>query len=132
MADLVLPKESYILTGILFEVHNEMGPIYKEKHYVDKTEKNLIFKRIPYIREETIKKYFPNAEVPDLIPDFIIWMSIVLDAKAKRSIELDDIRQMSRYLDQTGLPLGIIVNFKKQKLEIKRIINPKRDKTKWP
>lgn len=132
MAQLILPDKSYLLMGIFFEVHNEMGPIYKEKHYVDRVEKKFIIKRVPYLREEAIKKFFPNVDIPDLIPDFILWMSAVVDAKAKRYIKLDDIRQMSRYLDQTGLPLGIIVNFKRQKLETKRIINPKRDKTRWP
>jgi len=42
MGDLILPKESYELMGVLFEVHNEMGPIYKEKHYADAIERKLI------------------------------------------------------------------------------------------
>lgn len=119
--------------GILFDIHNAMGPIYKEKHYVDAIEQKLIAKNVNYVREKPINLNFKNNVVcSNFIPDFIVWDSIVLDAKAKRFITNEDIRQMSRYLDQTGLPLAVVVNFKRQKLEYKRIINPKRDKNKWP
>lgn len=31
---LVYPKLSYILMGILFEVHNKLGTKYQEKHFL--------------------------------------------------------------------------------------------------
>lgn len=131
MSEIILPKESYELMGVLFKVHNELGPIYKEKHYVSEIERKLILKNIPYFREKKLSEFFPNVTIKELIPDFVIRMCIIFDAKAWRRIKDEDIRQMCRYLDQTGLPLGIVANFRKQKLEYKRIINPKRDKTKW-
>ena len=30
---LIFPELSYILMGILFEVHNKLGTKYQEKHY---------------------------------------------------------------------------------------------------
>lgn len=132
MGDLILPKESYELMGILFEVHNEMGPIYEEKYYANAIERKLISKKISYFRESPIGKIFPNIVIPELTPDFIIRQCIIFDVKAWRRIKQEDIRQVCQYLDQTGMPLGIIANFKRQRLEYKRIINPRRDKTKWP
>ncbi len=132
MGDIILPKESYELMGILFEVHNEMGPIYKEKHYMDVIERKLILKNIPYFREKSLGEIFPDVSIPELAPDLIFRMCIIFDAKAWWRIKDEDVRQMCRYLDQSKLPLGIIANFKKQKLEYKRIINPNRDKNKWP
>ena len=131
MSYLILPQESYKLMGMLFEVHNAMGPIYEEKHYVDAVEAIFKRERVNYIREKRIKLHFKNLKVPNFIPDFIVWDCIILDIKAKRYIQLSDIRQMSRYIKETGLPLGIIANFKRKKLEYKRIINPNRNKNKW-
>ena len=34
MAELILPKQSYQLVGLLFETYNELGPVsYQEKHF---------------------------------------------------------------------------------------------------
>lgn len=131
MSDLILPKESYRLMGMLFDVHNKLGPIYKEKHYTDAVEAKFKQEKIKYIREKSLRMHFKDLLVPDFAPDFIVWDCIVLDIKAYRYIKHDDLRQMSRYLNETKLPLGVIANFKRQMLEYKRIINPKRDKNKW-
>ncbi|MBU4331770.1 GxxExxY protein [Patescibacteria group bacterium] len=132
MSEIILPKESYELMSVLFEVHNELGPIYKEKDYADTVERKLILKSIPYFRERKLSEFFPNVNIKALVPDFVIRMCIIFDAKAWRRIKDEDVRQMCRYLDQSGLPLGIVANFRRQKLEYKRIINPKRDKVRWP
>ena len=121
---LVLPKESYELMGILFEVHNRLGPICKEKNYQDAIE--LIFKErgIPYEREKEVEIPFGNSTLKGFYVDFVVDNKIILEVKAKRFIKNEDIRQSSRYLKATGLPLVIIVNFKRAKLEYKRVINP--------
>lgn len=33
LMELLYPKLSYQITGILFDVHNELGPNYKEVYY---------------------------------------------------------------------------------------------------
>jgi len=38
MAELVLPKKSYWLIGLLMEVHRKLGPIWKEINYQDAIE----------------------------------------------------------------------------------------------
>lgn len=132
MKEIILPKESYELMGILFEVHNELGSVYKEKHYIDAIERRLILRSIPYFRERRLSEFFPKVVIKELVSDFVIRMCLIFDAKAESRITQKDIRQMCQYLDQTGLPLGIIANFRRSKLEYKRIINPNRDNNKWP
>jgi len=121
---IMLKEESYKLMNLLFEVHNKLGPIYKEKNYQDAIEEILKRERIPQERERPIKLKFENLEVSDFFADFIIDNKILLEIKAKPFITNDDVRQASRYIKSSNLPLAIVVNFKKQKLESRRIVNP--------
>jgi GxxExxY protein len=121
---IVLKDESYKLMGLLFEIHKKLGPIYKEKNYQDAIEEILKREKIPYEREKKIILKFENLKVSDFFADFVIDNKILLEVKAKRFITKDDIRQASRYIKSMNLPLAIIANFKRKKLEYKRVINP--------
>jgi len=121
---IVLPNESYRLMGLLFEVHNKLGSVYKEKNYQDAIAEVLKREKIPYEREKLIKLKFENLEISDFFADFIIDGKILLEIKASKLISQDDIRQVLRYLKSANLPLAIIVNFRSKKLEYKRLINP--------
>ena len=125
---IVLKDDSYDLMGQLFEVQNKLGPIYKEKNYQDAIEEVLKRDQIPYEREKLIKLKFENLEVSDFFADFVINNKILLEVKAKPFITNDDIRQTSRYIKSLELPLGIVANFKKQKLEYRRVVNPAFEK----
>ena len=57
--------------------------------------------------------------------DFIIEGKIIVDIKAKKFITKEDYNQMQRYLNVSGLILGMIVNFRNTHLKPKRIINYK-------
>ena len=55
---LVYPELSYILMGILFEVHNKLGTKYQEKHYQRAIEIKLKELNIPYKREVKVNVKF--------------------------------------------------------------------------
>ena len=124
---IILKDESYRLMGLFFEVHNKLGPVYKEKNYQDAVEEILKREKIPYEREKEIKLALENLEVGGFFADFVIDGQILLETKATKFITQEDIRQVLRYLKSANLPLGIIVNFRRDKLEYKRLINPKFD-----
>lgn len=123
MAQLVLPDESYKLMGLMFNVQNMLGPVCKEKNYQDAIE--LAFKKegIRFEREKELEMPFGNDKLKGFFVDFVVDGKILLEIKAKRFITREDIRQVSRYIKASNLPLAIIVNFKRRKLEYKRIIN---------
>lgn len=57
------------------------------------------------------------------IPDFIVWDLIILEFKAKPFLQKADFEQVQRYLHQTQLKLGILVNFRAKYLKPQRILN---------
>ncbi|MDP2598620.1 MAG: GxxExxY protein [Candidatus Liptonbacteria bacterium] len=125
---IVLPDESYKLMGLLFEIHNKLGPVYKEKNYQDAIEAIFVREKIPYEREKKIELKLDDAVVSNFFADFIIDKEILLEVKATKSMSQNDIRQVLHYIKSADLPLGIVVNFRKGELEYKRLINPKFDK----
>mgnify|MGYP001602892494 FL=1 len=124
---IILKDESYRLMGLLFEIHNKLGSVYKEKNYQDAIEAILEREKIPFEREKNITLKFDNLDVSDFFADFIIDNKIILEIKATQFITQEDIRQILRYIKSANLPLGIIVNFRSGELEYKRVINPKFD-----
>jgi len=106
---------SYRVNGILFWAHNELGRYAKEKQYGNFIETKLKQENIKYKREYII------SDTGNTI-DFMIENKIVLELKNTRIITKHDYFQIQRYLQTTGLKLGIIVNFRSQFLRPKRII----------
>lgn len=114
-SDLFYPELSYQLVGILFSVHNELGLWSREKQYSDLIEKKLKEIKLPYKRE------FFIGDSGNIV-DFLIDEKIVLEIKAKRVIVRADYDQVQRYLQETGLKLGLIANFHNRYLKPVRVV----------
>lgn len=112
---IIYPELSYKLTGILFNVHNELGKYSREKQYGDLLEQKLAEEKIDFKREV-------NIGGSGNILDFIIDNKIALELKATRLILKEHYRQLQNYLQQTGLKLGFLVNFRDGYLKPKRIV----------
>lgn len=56
------------------------------------------------------------------ILDFVVENKIALEIKAKRIITKEDYYQMQRYLQESNLKLGFLVNFRNRYIKPARII----------
>jgi len=54
--------------------------------------------------------------------DFIVFDSVILEIKAKDGIANEDMAQTINYLKCSGCQVGLILNFGRVKLDIKRVI----------
>jgi GxxExxY protein len=120
---IIHPELSYILMGVLFEVHNKLGTKYQEKHYQRAVEIKLKELKIPYQREAQLVVKFKEEELGEFFADFIVDGKIILELKKVWKITSDDIKQALRYLKAAELKLGIIVNFRHKRLEYRRVLN---------
>jgi len=55
--------------------------------------------------------------------DFICYEKIVVELKALSELNNDHLSQVMNYLKATGYQLALILNFGKQSLQMKRVIN---------
>lgn len=121
--DIIYKELSYIVTGLLFEVHNELGRYCNEKQYGDLFESKLKEKGIDYKREQTIPKSFAGEQDGRNRIDFIVYNKIILEFKCKRLIDRECFYQTKRYLKAYNKKLGLIVNFREKYLKPKRVLN---------
>src|SRR5687768_16789923 len=101
IATLIYPKLSYLLTGLCFEAHNEIGSYGREKQYGDFIEKRLKAVGISYKRELII------ADTGNVV-DFLVDGKILLELKSCRILTKTDYFQVQRYLQSTGIKLGLL------------------------
>ncbi|MCX6717555.1 MAG: GxxExxY protein [Candidatus Taylorbacteria bacterium] len=119
---IIFPELSYLITGILFFVHNELGQYAREKQYGDLLEKKLKESGVKYQREKSI------SNTGNII-DFIVDEKIILELKSTLTMPKEYYRQIQNYLQQTNLKLGLLVNFRSKYLRpirIVRIDTPKK------
>jgi|SRR3990167_1327490 len=118
---LIHPELSYKLTGLFFEVHNNVGRFGREKQYCDFLESILRRESIKYEREKNIPIVNISNEHTNRA-DFIIDEKILIEMKAKPMILKEDYVQIQRYLQASGYKLGLLVNFRNRYLKPIRII----------
>jgi len=112
---VIYPELSYTLTGILFSVHNTLGQFAREKQYCDLIEQKLAETKIKYKRELRV------SDTGNIL-DFVIDDKIVLEVKTIRFLTQECYRQIQNYLQQTGLRLGMLVNFRSRYIKPVRVI----------
>lgn len=124
MAELLYPELSYKIVGILFKVHNKLGPTYQEKYYQRAVEEELKEAKIPYIKELSVEIGYDDKKFGRYFLDFLIDQKLVLEIKTVHYLHPKFIDQVLAYLNVLQLRLAIIANFKKERLEYKRIVLP--------
>ena len=114
--------ETHAIIGCAFEVLNELGHGLNEKLY----ENSLVveFKRggIAFDQQRHFEVLYKGEHVGEFVPDLIAFGQVVVDAKCIDRITDHERGQMLNYLRITGLPVGLILNFKHAKLEWERIV----------
>jgi GxxExxY protein len=109
--------------GVLFKVHNELGPSLLEKYYQRAIASELETQRLAFKKEVPIRIEYQGRSIGRYFLDFIVEDLVVLEIKVERYYTPKFFKQALAYLEQTNLPLGIIVNFRGDKLRYKRIVN---------
>lgn len=110
MSKLVLPKLSFKIMGILFRVHNELGPSLLEKYYQRAIEKEFEINKIKFRKEFPVELRYQNKSIGRYFLDFIIEDLIILEVKAQQFYSPKFFKQALSYLKQTNLPLAIVAN----------------------
>jgi len=121
---IIYPELSYKIVGILFTVHTKLGSRYQEKYYQRAIESELKSNKIRYSKELAVNLMYGKEKIGKYFFDFLIEDKMILEIKAVPCFKISDYKQVSAYLKSKNIKLGILANFRTEKLTYKRILNP--------
>ena len=113
---------TYAIRGAVFEVNRILGSGFLEKVY----EKALIFElRDRNLKAESqvpLKVYYKENLVGEYYVDILVEDKVIVELKAVERLEKMHEAQLLNYLRATGIHVGLLVNMKHPKAEIKRMV----------
>lgn len=119
----ILHKELvYSLVGCALEVLNGMGHGLHEKPYENALAVEFRLRGIPFEQQRRYPVFYKNEVVGEFVPDLIASQAVIVDAKVIDRITDHERGQMLNYLRISHLRVGLILNFKKPRLEWERVI----------
>jgi GxxExxY protein len=118
-----LKEETDLIIGVGIEIHKTLGCGFLEIVYKDAFEYEFKKRKIVYTREKEFVVLYKDIILPHrYFADFIIFDKVILELKAKDGIASEDYSRAINYLKCSGCKVGLILNFGREKLEIKRVV----------
>ena len=108
------------IIGCAFRVSNALGSGFLEKVYENALAHEVRKSGLEVKQQHPIKVYYDGVMVGDYYADLLVAHTIVLELKATSEMSPVFAAQCLNYLKATGLPLCLLLNFGKPRVEIKR------------
>jgi GxxExxY protein len=103
------------------EVHKNMGLGFQESAYSQALAYEFDLRKIEYERKKNIKLSYKGSVAGEYDLEFVVKNSIIVMIKAGEPMNESDVTKMKSFLKATKLPLGMLINFGKESLEVKNI-----------
>ena len=118
---LLLKVEVFQIVGCAIEVLNTLGHGLLERSYENALVVEFGLRKVPCRQQPSFDLIYKGQKVGLFIPDLITFDAVVVDTKVIDRITDHERGLMLNYLRITGLRVGVILNFKRRKLEWERI-----------
>jgi GxxExxY protein len=122
MNKLILGAQVYSVVNAALEVLNKLGHGFHEKPYENALVIELGLRRISCQQQRSFNVVYKGTKVGEYIPDLIADGTIIVEPKVVDRISDHERGRMINYLKITELSVGLILNFRRAKLEWERIV----------
>ncbi|SRR5260221_13369082 len=120
--DFSLQPVTQNLIGAAFEVHNVLGFGFLEKVYQRAMQVELQSHGVKVELEPKIQVQFKGVIVGDYAADLLVENKIIVELKADAVYQPAHEAQLLNELRGTGIKLGYLINFGREKVEYKRMV----------
>lgn len=122
-----MPLEHEELTGKIIaaaiEVHRKLGPGFLESIYENALMLELCTRGLKVENQVEIPVYYAGEEVGKHRLDLLIEDTIIVELKTVKNFEDVHFAIVRSYLKAAGKQHGLLINFAKTTLDVKRVIN---------
>jgi GxxExxY protein len=113
---------TYAINGAVFEVNNILGPGFLEKVYENALLVEFKRRGLKAKNQVPIKVSYKDELVGEYTADLLVEDKVIVELKTVENLDRAHEAQMLNYLKATGLRVGLLVNFKRKKADIKRMV----------
>ncbi|MDP3723428.1 MAG: GxxExxY protein [Candidatus Omnitrophota bacterium] len=110
------------IIGGAINVHKALGPGFTERIYAKALQLELKRRGLPFSIEQSIRVEYRNQLLGLHRLDLVVNDEIVVELKAVYEINNFHVAQVLSYLKASGKSVGLLLNFARGKLEIKRVV----------
>jgi GxxExxY protein len=113
------------LTGSIlncsFEVMKELGPGFQERVYKNALLITLKQKGLQVETERPFEVSYRGIIIGRYSADLVVEKTVIVELKCCESLVREHQAQLFNYLKVSQLPIGLLINFRRRKLEYKRL-----------
>ena len=122
MGEILYKDLSYKIIGLAMKVHNDLKQGFLEKVYENALMVLFEENSIKAVQQKNLEIVYYGKNIGDYIADIVVEDKVILELKIVEKITDIHIAQTMNYLKITNMNLGIILNFKNNKLEYRRVV----------
>ena len=111
------------IIGCAIEVHKKLGPGFLESIYQAALPMELIKQDLRIEAQKGIKILYDDKEIGFHRLDLVVEEQVIVELKTVTEFNDSHLAQLRSYLKATGLKVGLLLNFAKETLKVKRVIN---------
>ena len=113
---------TYRINGAVFEVNRILGPGFLEKVYENALVIELQRRGLRVETQVPIKVFYKDNPVGEYVADMLVEGEVIVELKSIEKLEKLHEAQLLNYLRATGIRVGLLVNMKHPKAEIRRMV----------
>jgi GxxExxY protein len=107
------------IIGATFEVHRLLGYGFLEKVYQKALQVELEQRGLHAKIEEPIQVHFKGIDVGVYFADLLVEEKVIVELKVSKQYNPADEAQLLNELKATGLSVGLLINFGRERVEFK-------------
>lgn len=104
-------------------VHKKLGPGFLESVYQIALPMELAKNKLNVETQKGIKIFYDNKEIGLHRLDLVVEGQVIVELKTVKEFDDSHTAQLISYLKASGLKVGLLMNFAKEVLKIKRVVN---------
>jgi GxxExxY protein len=110
------------IIGAAFAVANALGHGFLEVVYRNALFEELSLGGISVKKEQAFPVHYRGRQVGLYVADLVVEDRAIVELKAIDGLAQSHAAQVLNYLKASGLPVGLLMNFGRPKIEIRRIV----------
>ena len=113
---------TYAINGAVFEVNSVLGAGFLEKVYEKALLIELQRRGLKAESQVPLTVSYKGEVVGEYYADIVVEGKVILELKAVEQLQNIHEAQLLNYLQATGFKIGLLVNFKHPKADVKRLV----------